>query len=96
MPGLAYIYDGLGRQTEVREGSVTGAPRIKHVYDTVARAKGQLAESTRYVGEQEYTTKVTSYDALYRAIRTSVVIPAVEGKLQGTYQTGATFLLRAA
>ncbi|MFI8811337.1 MULTISPECIES: polymorphic toxin-type HINT domain-containing protein [unclassified Streptomyces] len=92
VPGLAYIYDGLGRQTEVREGSVTGAPRIKHVYDTVARAKGQLAESTRYVGEQEYTTKVTSYDALYRAIRTSVVIPAVEGKLQGTYQTGATFL----
>ncbi|MEU6935658.1 polymorphic toxin-type HINT domain-containing protein [Streptomyces rubiginosohelvolus] len=95
VPGLAYVYDGLGRQIEVREGSATGTLRIKHEYDTVSRAKGHLAASTRYVGSKQYTTKVTQYDALYRAVRTSVVIPAAEGdegKLAGTYQTGSTFL----
>ncbi|MFJ1899528.1 polymorphic toxin-type HINT domain-containing protein [Streptomyces sp. NPDC088115] len=92
VPGLAYLYDGLGRQTEVREKSASGTLRAKQVYDTVAGAKGQLAESTRYVDGQAYTSKVTAYDRLYRPIRTAVVIPAAEGALQGTYQTGTTFL----
>ncbi|UZK52786.1 polymorphic toxin-type HINT domain-containing protein [Streptomyces drozdowiczii] len=92
VPGLAYLYDDLGRQTEVREKSATGTLRTKQVYDTVSGAKGQLAESTRYVNGQAYTSKVTAYDKLYRPIRTAVVIPAAEGALQGTYQTGTTFL----
>ncbi|WP_405899892.1 RHS repeat protein [Streptomyces sp. NBC_00727] len=46
-PGLAYLYDDLGRQTEVREKSPTGTLRTKQVYDTVRGAKGQLAASTR-------------------------------------------------
>ncbi|MFJ3323602.1 polymorphic toxin-type HINT domain-containing protein [Streptomyces griseus] len=91
VPGLAYLYDGLGRQTEVREGSETGTLRTKQVYDTISNAKGQLAESIRYADGNAYSTKVTQYDSLYRATRTSVVIPAAEGKLAGTYQTGATF-----
>ncbi|PZT75901.1 MULTISPECIES: polymorphic toxin-type HINT domain-containing protein [unclassified Streptomyces] len=92
VPGLAYLYDGLGRQTEVREGSATGPLRTKQVYDTVTGAKGQLAESTRYVNGQAYTSKITAYDRLYRPVRTAVVIPAAEGALQGTYQTVTTFL----
>lgn len=92
VPGLAYLYDDLGRQTEVREKTATGTLRTKQVYDTVTGAKGQLAESTRYVDGQAYTSKVTAYDKLYRPIRTAVVIPAAEGALQGTYQTGTTFL----
>lgn len=90
--GLAYVYDGLGRQTDVREGSDSGPIRTKQVYDTVQGAKGQLAESVRYVDGHPYTTKVDAYDELYRAFRTSVVIPAVEGKLQGTYRTNNTYL----
>lgn len=92
VPGLTYLYDGLGRQTEVREGSATGTLRTKQVYDTITGAKGQLAESTRYVDGNAYTTKVTAYDRLYRAIKTAVVIPVAEGNLQGTYQSGTAYL----
>ncbi|MFF7579148.1 polymorphic toxin-type HINT domain-containing protein [Streptomyces sp. NPDC008061] len=91
VPGLVYLYDNLGRQTEVREETSTGTLRTKQVYDTITGAKGQLTESIRYVGGQPYTTKVTAYDKLYRPTKTAVVIPAVEGSLQGTYQTATTF-----
>ncbi|MFD4210785.1 hypothetical protein ACFWRG_32985, partial [Micromonospora tulbaghiae] len=92
VPGLAYVYDGLGRRTEVREGSDSGPLRTKQVYDTFPGAKGQLAESIRYVDGHAYTTRVDAYDQLYRPFRASVVIPAVEGKLQGTYQTNSSYL----
>ncbi|MGW2843742.1 RHS repeat-associated core domain-containing protein [Streptomyces sp. NPDC001274] len=92
VPGLAYLYDDLGRQTEVREGSATGTLRTKNVYDTISGAQGQLAESTRYVDGQAYTSKVTQYDRLYRPTRTAITIPAAEGKLQGTYQAGTSYL----
>ncbi|MFI7502822.1 RHS repeat-associated core domain-containing protein [Streptomyces sp. NPDC049687] len=84
-------YDGLGRKTELREGSATGKLRVKWTYDTVAGAKGQLAESTRYVNGEAYTTSVTAYDKLYRATKTATVIPASEGALAGTYQSGTAY-----
>lgn len=90
-PALYHVYDNLGRKTELREGSTTGTLRAKWVYDTISGAKGQPAESTRYVNGEAYTSKVTTYDRLYRATKTAVVIPAAEGKLQGTYQTGTTY-----
>ncbi|MER5972988.1 polymorphic toxin-type HINT domain-containing protein [Streptomyces sp. NPDC002055] len=82
---LAYVYDGLGRRTELHKDSPSGELRAKWVYDTISGAKGQLAESTRYKGGQAYTSKVVAYDRLYRALRSSVTIPASEGALQGTY-----------
>ncbi|MFE6100440.1 RHS repeat-associated core domain-containing protein [Streptomyces laurentii] len=88
---LFTIYDNLGRKRETREGSATGALRAEWVYDTVTGAKGQLAESTRYVGNRAYTSKITAYDKLYRATKTAVVIPAEEGALAGTYQTGVSY-----
>lgn len=88
---LFNAYDGLGRKTELREGSATGPLRVKWTYDTVAGAKGQLADSTRYVGDAAYTTSVTAYDKLYRATKTATVIPAAEGALAGTYQSGTAF-----
>ncbi|MEV1023023.1 polymorphic toxin-type HINT domain-containing protein [Streptomyces sp. NPDC050264] len=91
VPKLVYVYDGLGRKTELHEGTATGTLRSKWVYDTVTGAKGQLAESTRYISGNAYTNKVTAYDHLYRPIKTATVIPASEGALAGTYQTGATF-----
>ncbi|WP_409350464.1 RHS repeat-associated core domain-containing protein [Streptomyces bacillaris] len=89
---LAHVYDGLGRQTELRDGSATGSLRAKWTYDTISGAKGQLAQSTRYVNGAEYTSKVTQYDRLYRPVRTAVVIPSQEGALAGTYQTGTAYL----
>ncbi|WP_432066461.1 RHS repeat domain-containing protein [Streptomyces sp. C10-9-1] len=88
---FAYTYDNLGRKTELRQGSATGALRAKWVYDTVPGAKGYLAESIRYEDGEAYTKKVTQYDRLYRASRTAVVIPASEGALAGTYQTGTSY-----
>ncbi|MFF6978309.1 RHS repeat-associated core domain-containing protein [Streptomyces sp. NPDC008343] len=90
-PALFHIYDDLGRKTELREGSATGPLRAKWVYDTLTGAQGQLAEATRYVGSNAYTSKVTQYDQLYRPIKTAVVIPGSEGALAGTYQTGTAY-----
>ncbi|MCN9244920.1 sugar-binding protein [Streptomyces sp. RY43-2] len=91
-PALWHGYDNLGRQTELREASATGALRAAWTYDTVPNAKGQPAESTRYVDGTAYTTKVTQYDRLYRPVRTAVVIPEREGALAGTYQAGTAYL----
>ncbi|MGW0534971.1 polymorphic toxin-type HINT domain-containing protein [Streptomyces sp. NPDC003032] len=89
---LASVYDNLGRKTELREGSATGDLRAKWVYDTISGAKGQLAETTRYVGGNPYTSKVTQYDSQYRPTRTAVVIPDSEKGLAGTYQSGTSYL----
>ncbi len=89
---LSHIYDNLGRKTELREGSPTGELRAKWVYDTIDGAKGQLAESTRYVDGAAYTSKVTMLDSLYRPMKSAVVIPEKEGALAGTYQTGTQYL----
>ncbi|GAA1068234.1 RHS repeat-associated core domain-containing protein [Streptomyces asiaticus] len=88
---LAYVYDGLGRKTELHKDSPSGELRAKWVYDTVKDAKGYLAESTRYDDGRAYTSKVVAYDRLYRALRTSVTIPAEEGELQGTYLSATTY-----
>ncbi|MCX4819014.1 polymorphic toxin-type HINT domain-containing protein [Streptomyces sp. NBC_01142] len=88
---LHHVYDGLGRQTQLRDGSATGTLRAEWTYDTVTGAKGQLASATRHVNGSPYTTKVTQYDQLYRPMRTAVVIPASEGDLAGTYQTGTSY-----
>ncbi|MFI2375403.1 RHS repeat-associated core domain-containing protein [Streptomyces sp. NPDC018964] len=88
---LYSVYDGLGRQTELRENSATGALRAKWVYDTVSGAKGHLAESTRYVGDDAYTSKVVAYDRLYRILRSTVTIPASEGALAGTYLSATAY-----
>ncbi len=89
---LHHSYDGLGRQTELREDGPAGELRAEWVYDTVSRGEGQLAKSIRYHDGQPYTTEVTHYDALYRALRTRVVIPESEGELAGTYQEGTQYL----
>nr|WP_260867331.1 polymorphic toxin-type HINT domain-containing protein [Streptomyces sp. SAJ15] len=88
---LVSVYDGLGRRTELREGAADGKLRARWTYDTVSGAKGQLAESTRYVGSAAYTTQVTEYDRLYQPTMTAVVIPESEGRLAGTYQSATRY-----
>ncbi|MFJ3528101.1 polymorphic toxin-type HINT domain-containing protein [Streptomyces sp. NPDC090132] len=85
-------YDGQGRQTQLREGSATGTLRAEWTYDTLANGKGLPASTTRYENGEAYTSKITFYDALGRALRQSTTIPDVEGKkLAGTYQSSTTY-----
>ncbi|WP_261801623.1 polymorphic toxin-type HINT domain-containing protein [Streptomyces sp. ISID311] len=87
---LATVYDGLGRKTELHDKTPDGPLRAKWVYDTVTGAKGQLAETTRYLDGKAYTTKITQYDPVYRPLRTDTVIPDSEGALAGTYSASTS------
>ena len=58
-------------------------------YDTVA--KGKLTSATRYGATSVYTTSITGYDDGYRPLGTSVIIPASEGTLAGTWTSSATY-----
>ncbi|GAB2584657.1 RHS repeat-associated core domain-containing protein [Streptomyces capparidis] len=84
---LHHTYDGLGRKTETRSGGATGPLLASWTYDTVSGAVGQLASSTRHVGDTRYVTRVDEYDSLYRATLGTVVVPQEEGALAGSYQT---------
>ncbi|RLK60072.1 RHS repeat-associated core domain-containing protein [Actinokineospora cianjurensis] len=90
---LAYKYDLLGRTTEVRQGSLTGALRQQFTYDTAVNGKGLPAAATRFVDGNAYTTQVDSYTTMGQISKASVVVPASEGPLQGTYTSdyGYTF-----
>ena len=85
---LVYLRDGLGRVTELRQGSQIGTLRASWVYDTLA--KGQVTSSTRYDGG-EYTVAVTGYDEGYRPLGQSVTLPAVEGELAGMWTTSYAY-----
>ncbi|MFB7381566.1 polymorphic toxin-type HINT domain-containing protein [Kitasatospora purpeofusca] len=86
---LVFTYDLLGRKTATYGDSVAPANQLAAwTYDSLA--KGQPVSSTRYVGGSggaAYTTAVTGYDTGYRALGTSITIPAAEGPLAGTYTT---------
>ncbi|WP_182903040.1 RHS repeat-associated core domain-containing protein [Microbispora sp. H10830] len=91
---LAYTYDVLDRKTGLYDGSTSGTKLAEWTYDTLVNGttvKGQLVASIRYAGTNAYRTEVNSYDEAYRATSTTVTIPAVEGKLAGTYQYGSTY-----
>ncbi|MFC5287103.1 RHS repeat-associated core domain-containing protein [Actinokineospora guangxiensis] len=88
---IAIAYDALGRVTGTFDGEVGGPKLTEVVYDTVAKGLGQLASATRWVGSTPYTHKVLTYNALYQPTGTSVVIPAAEGLLAGTYTSYAGY-----
>nr|WP_157529131.1 RHS repeat-associated core domain-containing protein [Kibdelosporangium sp. MJ126-NF4] len=84
---VAYSYDGLGRKTSTFADRVGGTKLAEWTYDTVAKGKGYLASSTRYVGTDAYTRKVLSYNQFYQATGTMLSIPAAEGLLAGNYDS---------
>ncbi|MEJ3750926.1 RHS repeat-associated core domain-containing protein [Actinomycetes bacterium KLBMP 9797] len=86
---LAFTYDALGRKTAMYEGSTSGAKLSEWTYDTLA--KGQPTAAIRYVNGNAYTTAVTGYDLMYRALGTTVTIPAAEGALAGTYRVNTGY-----
>jgi RHS repeat-associated protein len=86
---LHRVYDTLGRQTQLRDDTATGALRASWTYDTLA--KGQLTSATRHTGGAAYTTTITGYTDLYAPTGATLAIPAAEGGLAGTYTTTATY-----
>ncbi|MFD7909801.1 ricin-type beta-trefoil lectin domain protein [Streptomyces sp. NPDC059752] len=89
------IYDKLGRTTESREDSATGALTASWTYDTLAGGKGKPISSTSYSGGAAFKSEVTSYDTEYRPTGSKITIPdtpATKG-LAGTYaySTAYTF-----
>lgn len=85
---LSSSYDALGRKRELKQASTVLAA---WTYDTLA--KGYLTSATRYVGSDAYISEITGYDPRYRSYGTKVTIPAIEGKLAGTYTTTQSYNL---
>lgn len=83
---LKYTYDELGRKTKLENGSIVVAT---WEYDTVS--VGMLTSSSRGSGTSEYKTAVDAYDAAGRVLRQSVIVPASETGLAGTYTTKYTY-----
>ncbi|MDW5329924.1 RHS repeat-associated core domain-containing protein [Plantactinospora sp. KLBMP9567] len=84
---LTYTYDALNRRTAVQQPGV--GTRARWTYDTIA--KGHLYQSVRFVGTASYTTRITAYDDAYRPTDQSVIIPATETGLAGTYTFGTSY-----
>ncbi|MDX3246464.1 polymorphic toxin-type HINT domain-containing protein [Streptomyces sp. ME18-1-4] len=87
---LTYDYDKIGRQRSLYNGS-TKLASWEYDSATVANGKGRLASATRWIGADAYTTSVDSYDVAGRPTKSSVTIPAAEGKLAGTYSVTASY-----
>ncbi|CAL9325026.1 polymorphic toxin-type HINT domain-containing protein [Streptomyces sp. SudanB91_2054] len=73
-------YDELGRPTGTWAATKTDANQLtSYTYDTLL--KGQLTDSTRYVGGKTgaaYTQAVTAYDTMGRATHTELRLPATD------------------
>ncbi|MDX3524821.1 polymorphic toxin-type HINT domain-containing protein, partial [Streptomyces scabiei] len=87
---LTFTYDKLGRQRSLYSGD---KKLTTWEYDsaTVPNGKGRLTSATKWVGDDGYTSSVDAYDVAGRPTKTSVTIPASEGKLAGTYTSTATY-----
>ncbi|MFJ4418666.1 RHS repeat domain-containing protein [Streptomyces sp. NPDC088925] len=83
---LSVVYDELGRQTALKQNSKTLS---EWKYDSVA--KGEIAETRRYVGDEAYVERITGYTDDYQATGLSVTIPASQGALAGSYTWGFAY-----
>ncbi|MEU4214069.1 RHS repeat-associated core domain-containing protein [Actinoplanes sp. NPDC026623] len=83
---LVWTYDSIGRKKVQYLGSTAGTKMLSWEYDP-AGGKGQLASSSRWVGTDEYKTKVRGYTPLYQPTGEDITIPASVTGLAGTYST---------
>ncbi|WP_327283200.1 MULTISPECIES: RHS repeat-associated core domain-containing protein [unclassified Streptomyces] len=92
---VSTTYDSLGRKTGEYEGTSTTDQSKKlaeWTYDTLL--KGRQTSSTRFVGGvggKAYTKKINGYNTAYQPTGSTMVIPATEGKLAGTYTASAEY-----
>ncbi|MFJ2175322.1 RHS repeat-associated core domain-containing protein [Streptomyces sp. NPDC087851] len=80
---LSVAYDELGRQTALSQGAKTLS---EWRYDEIA--KGEIAETRRYVDGNAYVQRITGFTDDYQATGMEVTIPSSEGDLAGTYKWG--------
>ncbi|CAM3770225.1 RHS repeat domain-containing protein [Kibdelosporangium persicum] len=91
---LAFAYDAIGRNTAIHEGSLAGPKRAEWTFDKLSdgtAVPGVPVSSTRYIDGHAYTQTVTGVDSGNRPTGMSLTIPAVEGKLAGTYKFSTTY-----
>ncbi|MEU9305835.1 polymorphic toxin-type HINT domain-containing protein [Streptomyces sp. NPDC048269] len=87
-------YDALGRKTELRDDNATTGPKVATwTYDTLLGAKGLPVASTRWVGNDAFTSEVTGYDTEYRPTGSKITIPSTTATtgLAGTYAYNTTY-----
>ncbi|GAB7039657.1 MULTISPECIES: RHS repeat domain-containing protein [Catenuloplanes] len=93
-------YDSLGRQTQLRDDSATGALRAGWTFDTLYSGqvvRGQLTQTVRYDNSRdpattaEYRWQVRVFDLRYNVTSANYVIPAVETGLAGTWVVGVGY-----
>ncbi|GHJ48347.1 hypothetical protein Cs7R123_56890 [Catellatospora sp. TT07R-123] len=96
---LYYVYDGLGRKTQLRDDSATGPLRAEWKYDSLYSGqtgfRGQLTQSIRYepagVTANAYKWQVRGFTTRYQPTGVNYVIPTVETGLNNTYIYGYTY-----
>ena len=87
-------YDAMGRRTGLYDTTGGGAPAASNevsswAYDSLA--KGLPTSSTSYYNGNAYTSSVIGYTTYGQSKGTTVIIPAAEGKLAGTYVHQTTY-----
>ncbi|MFD6568314.1 polymorphic toxin-type HINT domain-containing protein [Micromonospora profundi] len=94
---LWYVYDQLGRKTQLRDDSATGRLRAEWKYDTLHTGqpgfRGQLTQSIRYEYNSAGTASAYKWQARgfterYQPTGVNYVIPPVEAGLDATYLYG--------
>ncbi|WFE98579.1 RHS repeat-associated core domain-containing protein [Micromonospora sp. WMMD964] len=94
---LWYVYDQLGRKTQLRDDSATGRLRAEWKYDTLYTGqpgfRGQLTQSIRYEYNSAGTASAYKWQARgfterYQPTGANYVIPPVETGLDATYNYG--------
>jgi RHS repeat-associated protein len=91
---ISYTYDGDGRKLaeyDTTGGALenSGDEIASWTYDTLK--KGMLTSSSSYYGGQAYTQKVIGYGSSGLPTGSETIIPAGQGALTGTYETGDTY-----
>ncbi|MGW0433683.1 polymorphic toxin-type HINT domain-containing protein [Micromonospora sp. NPDC003197] len=89
---LWFVYDQIGRKTQLRDDSATGSLRAEWKYDTLysdqGGFKGQLTQSIRYEpagSSNAYKWQIRGFNVRYQPTGVNYVIPAVEVGLADTY-----------
>ena len=88
--GVAYTYDQLDRVTKT--ATLGGATLTTATFDPTT---GLATTSSRWIGAQQLTTTVDSYDTAARPTQTTTTVPAVTGlidsRLAGSYTTTVSY-----
>ncbi|MEU6479908.1 RHS repeat-associated core domain-containing protein [Streptomyces sp. NPDC047017] len=91
---VSYQYDKLGRPTFTWEGEATTGTKLTETRYDRPGYLGESYASLRYTSPTQYFAGIVqSRDDMYRPQRVDYMVPASEGKLQGTYSFTTSYRL---